>query len=95
VHLIPAADWCGTVARCGDDLAAFFALVRRHIRLNELVVSPDRRLVAVNFSDQPVDFSPWPAAAWRVEVASDGAGEGEPYRGSLGASTAVVLAPLR
>jgi alpha-glucosidase len=53
----------------------------------------DRRMVAVNFSDEPVAFSPGGASAWRVEVASDGAGEGEPYCGSLGPSTAVVLAP--
>jgi alpha-glucosidase len=53
----------------------------------------DRRMVAVNFSDEPVAFSPGGASAWRVEIASDGSGEGEPYCGSLGPSTAVVLAP--
>jgi alpha-glucosidase len=56
----------------------------------------DRRAVAVNFSDRAQDFeltSP-PGATWRVEVASDGSGEGEPYRGSLEPSAAVVLVPL-
>jgi alpha-glucosidase len=54
----------------------------------------DRRVVAVNFSDRARDFdlALSPGITWRVEVASDGSGEGEPYRGSLGPSAAVVLA---
>jgi alpha-glucosidase len=51
--------------------------------------------VAVNFSDDAQDYElrPPPGATWSVEVASDGSGEGGPYRGSLGPSAAVVLAP--
>ena len=49
----------------------------------------DRRVVIVNFTDQPhaVDLS----GNCTVEVASDGAGEGEPYAGSIGADQAVLL----
>jgi alpha-glucosidase len=54
----------------------------------------DRRVVAVNFCDEPVAFSPGASSAWRVEVASDGAEEGESYRGILPTSAAVVLSPL-
>ena len=56
----------------------------------------DRRVVAVNFSDRAQDFglTPPTGATWRVEVASDGSGEGESYRGTLGPSAAVVLTPL-
>ena len=50
----------------------------------------DRRLVAVNFgtaADLAVE------GRWSVEVASDGAGEGQPFDGRIGADTAVVLRP--
>jgi alpha-glucosidase len=54
--------------------------------------SPDRRAVIVNFSDDaarvPVEQS------WRIEVSSDGTGEGLPYAGEVGPSAAVVLHPM-
>jgi alpha-glucosidase len=53
----------------------------------------DRRVVVVNFSDEPVAFPLGPGPSWTVEVASDGVGEGEPYRGALAGSTALLLAP--
>jgi len=53
---------------------------------------PDRRAVIVNFSDDaarvPVEQS------WRIEVSSDGTGEGLPYAGEVGPSAAVVLHPM-
>ncbi|MCW3035179.1 MAG: putative glycosyl hydrolase, family 13 [Actinobacteria bacterium] len=51
----------------------------------------DRRVVVVNFSDEPVDV--FLGSSWTVEVASDGSGEGGPYSGTLGGSTALLLAP--
>ena len=53
-------------------------------------------MVAVNFSDGALEFNltSSPGTTWRVQVASDGSGEGEPYRGNLGPSAAVVLTPL-
>jgi alpha-glucosidase len=55
----------------------------------------DRRVVVVNFSDRALDFDLDVALgpSWIVEVASDGVGEGELYTGTLGGSTALLLAP--
>ncbi len=47
----------------------------------------DRRLVLVNFTDEPVSV----AVRGRVVIASDGAGEGAPWCGTLAPSQAVVL----
>ena len=51
----------------------------------------DRRTVVVNFEDEvrAVSF----AGRFRVEIASDGVGEGEDYTGEMAASQAVVLRP--
>jgi alpha-glucosidase len=49
----------------------------------------DRRIVVVNFSDEPQDLDV--AGNWTVEVASDGAGEGTPYGGRVDPTQAVVL----
>jgi alpha-glucosidase len=49
----------------------------------------DRRIVLVNFTAARVAVP----AAGRVEVASDGAGEGEAFGGTLGPDAAVVLVP--
>ena len=51
----------------------------------------DVRLVAVNFGPEDASFDP--GAGWVVEVASDGAGEGQPFSGPLPADAAVVLRP--
>jgi alpha-glucosidase len=62
-------------------------------------LAADRRVVVVNFTDGALNFSPdfdpglSGGTSWRVEVASDGVGEGGPYGGTLGGSTAVLLAP--
>ncbi|MCU1353720.1 MAG: putative glycosyl hydrolase, family 13 [Acidimicrobiales bacterium] len=49
----------------------------------------DRRVTAVNFTDAPLDLDL--DDRWRLEVASDGHGEGEPFDGRLRADQAVVL----
>jgi len=51
----------------------------------------DHRAVVVNFTGDAcaVDVE----GAWTVEVASDGAGEGEPYRGRVAGDQALVLRP--
>ena len=49
-----------------------------------------RRLVAVNFTDAPVDL---PGVSGTVEVSSDRAGEGDAFRGTLGPDQAVWLRP--
>jgi alpha-glucosidase len=55
------------------------------------VEGSERRAVIVNFTDQelaaPLDGS------WRIDVASDGAHEGEAYAGRVGVSAALVLSP--
>ena len=50
----------------------------------------DRRWVVVNFrgEPEPLDLD----ADLSVEVASDGAGEGQPFRGRVGADQALILA---
>ncbi len=50
---------------------------------------PDERLTVLNMGDGEVDLP----LAGTVEVASDGQGEGEPFRGRLAPDTAVVLRP--
>ncbi|GAC1365896.1 MAG: hypothetical protein NVSMB32_09750 [Actinomycetota bacterium] len=49
------------------------------------------RRVLINFSDSPVGFAL--ADRWRVEVASDGLGENEPYPGTLRPSVGLLLTP--
>jgi alpha-glucosidase len=58
----------------------------------------DRRAVMVNFTPVPAAVAPAPDAVapdgrWLVEVASDGEGEGDAWRGTLGPDRAVVLRP--
>ncbi len=51
----------------------------------------DRRVVAVSFVAEPRAVAL--GGDWVVEVASDGGGEGEPFRGTLAPDQAVVLRP--
>ena len=52
----------------------------------------DQRTVLVNYTGESVDVDPQAAGrALRVEIASDGVGEGAPYTGHLGPDQAVVL----
>ena len=51
----------------------------------------DRRAVIINFTDEAVR-APL-EESWRVEVASDGVGEGEPVTGSVAPSAGLLLAP--
>jgi alpha-glucosidase len=59
-------------------------------------LGPERRRVLVSFATEPrdvaalVDQDP---GRWRVELASDGQGEGEVFSGRLAPTQAVVLAP--
>jgi alpha-glucosidase len=55
----------------------------------ERATDGDRRVVVVNFSGEPhnVDVD----GGWTVEVASDGAGEGERYTGVVAGDQALVL----
>jgi alpha-glucosidase len=53
----------------------------------------DRRVVVVNFADAPVRVDPGDGPL-AIEVASDGAREGERFRGEVAAGQAVVLRPL-
>jgi alpha-glucosidase len=59
----------------------------------ERVAAGDRRRVLVNFTGEPVGVPV--DGDWWVEVASQGAGdgEGEPFTGTVPASAAVLLAP--
>jgi alpha-glucosidase len=50
----------------------------------------DERVVAVNFTDAPIDLDGLDTLV--VEVASDGQGEGKPFSGRLTADQAVILA---
>jgi alpha-glucosidase len=50
----------------------------------------DRRWVVVNFRDEPTPLEL--DGSLSVEVASDGAEEGEPFRGRVGADQALILA---
>jgi alpha-glucosidase len=78
-------------ARRASPALALGALVLRPspegVLVCERALGADRRLVLVNFTDRAVPC----AAAGRVEVASDGAGEGAAYGGRLGPDQAVVL----
>jgi alpha-glucosidase len=58
----------------------------------ERCLGADRRAVVVNYTDAAIDAPV--DGSWRLQVASDGAGEGSPYDGSVGPSAAVVLAPV-
>jgi alpha-glucosidase len=55
----------------------------------ERVAGADRRLVLVNFGSDPATI----AASGRVQIASDGPGEGAAFAGVLPPDAAVVLAP--
>jgi alpha-glucosidase len=51
----------------------------------------DRRAVIINFADEAVQ-APL-EGNWRVEVASDGIGEGKPFGGTVAPSAGLLLAP--
>ncbi|MDQ6716342.1 MAG: alpha-amylase family glycosyl hydrolase [Actinomycetota bacterium] len=61
----------------------------------------DHRVVAVNFTAEPATLdigildvgTAGVAGEWRVEVSSDGAGEGQTFEGTLGPHQAAVLRP--
>ena len=56
------------------------------------VLEDDERLVLVNFADEAVHVETPPAT---IVIASDGAGEGEPFGGTVGPSQALVIDPTR
>jgi alpha-glucosidase len=56
----------------------------------ERTAANDRRVVLVNYEARPAQVD---VPGMVVEVASDGAGEGQPYAGVLGPHQAVILAP--
>jgi len=49
----------------------------------------DRRAVIINFADEARHVPL--KERWRIEVASDGAGEGEPFRGAVAPATGLLL----
>lgn len=49
----------------------------------------DERLVCINFADSEHAFPL--ATPWRVEIASDGQGEGQPFSGRLNPEQALIL----
>ncbi|HEY9380024.1 MAG TPA: DUF3459 domain-containing protein, partial [Burkholderiales bacterium] len=51
----------------------------------------DERIVCINFAAQPQRLQL--DGAWRVEVVSEGEGEGAPFGGRIDAEQALVLAP--
>ncbi len=53
----------------------------------------DQRIVCVNFADHTLPLSC--SGAWRVQVASDGAGEGEAFSGEVGPEQGLVLEPAQ
>jgi alpha-glucosidase len=55
----------------------------------ERAFSTDRRVVLVNFTDQPAEVVI--QGAWQIEVASDGRGEATLFTGTLGPDSALVL----
>ena len=57
----------------------------------ERAVAGERRIVLVNFTSEPTPMKV--PGAWRVQVASNGRGEGAPYAGSLAPDAALVLRP--
>ena len=57
----------------------------------ERAARDDRRIVLINFTDEAIVADPEPGL--EVVVASDGDGEGRPWRGRLGPAQAVVLTP--
>jgi alpha-glucosidase len=58
---------------------------RRECREGEV----DERVVAVNFRNRSLEFDPGEPLS--IQIASDGRGEGEPFRGRLEADQAVIL----
>ncbi len=52
----------------------------------------DRRAVIVNYTDEGLDVPV--SGSWTVQAASDGGGEGAPYRGRVRPSAALLLSPL-
>ncbi len=55
----------------------------------------DRRLVLVNFGDEPADVGGVAGTDDIVEVASDGIGEGSSFTGRVGPAQALVLRSTR
>jgi alpha-glucosidase len=51
----------------------------------------DQRIVCINFADHVLPLSC--SGAWRVQIASDGAGEGEVFSGEVAAEQGLVLEP--
>ena len=54
----------------------------------------ERWSVIINFTDRMIDVEvdqEWPWSTTRVEVSSDGTGEGAPFAGRVGADQAVVI----
>src|SRR5690606_33255316 len=52
----------------------------------------DERIVCINFSEQPQSLHL--NGDWVIEVAGDGAGDGQRFDGRLGADQATVLKPV-
>ncbi|MCA1692711.1 MAG: DUF3459 domain-containing protein, partial [Actinobacteria bacterium] len=86
-RLLAARNASPALLRGGCDLLPAPPSVLAYERAAE----KDRRVVAVNFGGQEVDVPV--EGRWTVEVASDGAGEGEPFDGRLKGDQALLLRP--
>ena len=53
----------------------------------------DRRVIVVNFTTGAAEVVV--DGSWDVEVAADGRGEGQPFRGRMAGDAAMVLRPSR
>ena len=71
-----------TVSTAYPDEEAYLLAYRREC-------DDDQRTVLVNFRDQPARFDP--GERLEIEVASDGAHEGEPFSGDVRARQALIL----
>ena len=75
-----------------DDTVAAAADQPVDVLAGERQAGDDRRIVAVNFADEPRPFTPG-HGPWSIEIDSTGAADGQPYPGELAPRQALWLRP--
>lgn len=90
-RLLTARRWSPTLRRGGQEVLALADGVLAFRR--SATEGDDDRVTVANLTGEPV-AAPLPGD-WDVTIASDGAGVGARYRGTVGADAAVVLRPAR